>query len=98
MSILNRHKPGVFFRDSSDEPRLTPTDAARLLVESTTREQTESIMGLVRPRDRRKAARAAAHLQQTNGDQTRRATWSDRPLPFPTSNGNRNGSGGDGHG
>lgn len=73
---------GDLVQDNSDEPRLDVSQAARMLASSTSLEQTESVLGLVRRQDRRRVIRRADGLRDRNGQMTARARWVDERLPF----------------
>ena len=82
MDDIARATGGDLVGDRSDEPRLTVDEAVAMLAESNSLAQTQSVLGLVRGRDRRRVIRRADMLRRNRQSRTRRRSWSDRALPF----------------
>ena len=82
MDDIARASNGDLVGDRSHEPRLTVDEAVAMLAESASLERTESVLGLVRGRDRRRVIRRADMLRRGRDSRARRRTWTDRALPF----------------
>ena len=73
---------GDLVGDNSDEPRLELDDAVRMLAGSSSLEQTESVLSLVRRQDRRRLIKRADARRDRLQQVKERALWVDEPLSF----------------
>ena len=73
---------GDLVNDNSDEPRLTLDDAVRMLAASSSLQQTESVLSLVRRQDRRRLIKRADSRRDRLEQVNERALWIDERLPF----------------
>ena len=73
---------GDLLNDNSDEPRLELGDAVRMLAASSSLEQTESVLSLVRRQDRRRLIKRADVRRDRLQQVKERALWVDERLPF----------------
>ncbi len=80
--IAQTFQAGDLVGDKSDEPRLDADQAVQMLAASTSLEQTQSVLGLVAHRDRRRVVKRADQLRNGRDNRRRRRTWRDERLPF----------------
>lgn len=67
--------------ESGDGTMLSTSDAVSLLERADTMREVESVLALVRPRDRAKAIRTASKRRDRREQRRRRAEWVDVGLP-----------------
>ena len=80
--VARASQDGDLVGDKSDEPRLDADQAVQMLAASTSFTQTESVLGLVAHRDRRRVLKRADQLRAGHDNRRRRRTWRDERLPF----------------
>ncbi len=73
---------GDLVGDRADEPRIGIDQAIEMLAGSTSLSQSQSVLALVRGRDRYKVIRRAEQLRGRREAKGRRSGWHEPELPF----------------